>query len=167
MVRLRELKPPLIKLLLLLWGLQLIWLVWYFGPDGGELAFRVTRNQVGPAVRQADPFYCWLTALVAVIPPKATYLFVDDYEAGKEIEARYHLVPRRHILLSPKAPPSFLFQALRQEQATFLVVRFGDQPPGLSVQAAASSPAFHPVIVPGPGKVFQVDFKRLLGGFYD
>lgn len=154
------------RLLLCLWGLQIIWLVWYFGPDGPDLALRVTRDQVGPAVRQEDPFYCWLTTLATIIPPGATYIFIDDYAAGKEIEARYHLIPRRHILLRPEVPPSFLFQALRQERASFLVIRSGDQPLGPGVQAAANSPAFRRIEVPGPGTVFRVDPSRL-GGFYD
>ncbi len=154
------------RLVLCLWGLQIIWLFWYFGPDGPDLALRVTRDQIGPAVRQEDPFYRWLTGLAAIIPPGATYLFIDDYAAGKEIEARYHLIPRRHILLSPEAPPSFLFYALRQERASFLVIRYRDQPLGPGVQAAGHSPAFSRVKLSGPGTVFRVDYSRL-GGFYD
>ena len=78
------------------------------------LAFRARRSgtwsagfaqrDVGAAIRQEDPLYPWAKALSAVIPPDATYVFLDNYEAGKEIEVRYFLAPRRHILLPPEAP---------------------------------------------------------------
>jgi hypothetical protein len=167
MMRLSDVKPWLIKLLLIFWGLQILWLIRHFGPDGRELAWRLSQDRGGPVIRQEDVFYRWLTALAAVMPPSATYVFVDDYEAGKEIEARYHLTPRRHILLSPKAPPSFLYYALRQERATFLVIRATDQPLGPGVRAAANSTAFASMKIEGPGKVFRVDPTRLAGGFYD
>lgn len=149
-----------------LWILQVIWLAWYFAPDVREMAWRVAGRRTGAAVRQEDPFYRWLLALTAIIPPQATYLFLDNYEAGKEIEARYHLTPRRHVLLSPAAPPAFLFHALRQEKASYLVIREGDKPWN-SLGAVKESAAFQPLPVPGPGLVFQVDYDRLQGGFHD
>jgi hypothetical protein len=167
MMGLSDVKPWLVKLLLMLWGLQILWLAWHFGPEGRELAWRLGQERCGPVIRQEDDFFCWLMALAGVMPPSATYVFVDKYEAGKEIEARYHLTPRRHILVNPKTPPSFLFYALRQEQATFLVIRAADLSLGPGVQAAANSPAFAPVKIEGPGKVFRVDPSRLAGGFYD
>ncbi len=103
----------------------------------------------------------------AVIPESATYVFLDDYAAGKEIEVRYYLAPRRHILLSPDLPASFLFYALNQEQAAFLLIRETQKPLGPGVQAALQSPAFQPVNLPGPGLTFRVDFSRLRWGFYD
>lgn len=163
----RNWKSWLVGGILLLWGLQVVWLAWYFAPEIRDLAGRVARRDVGQAIRQEDPFYRWLTALAAIIPKDATYLFLDDYEAGKEIEARYHLVPRRHILLSPEVPPSFLFYVARQEKASFLIIREREKPLGPGAQAATHSPAFQPVPLPGPGLVFRVDYSRLLGSFYD
>jgi hypothetical protein len=149
-----------------LWFLQLIWLAWYYAPDVQDMAWRVASRRTGPAIRQEDPFYLWTLTLAAVIPPRDTYIFLDNYEAGKEIEARYHLIPRKHVLLPPAAPPSFLFHALRQEKASYLVIREGDKA-WSSADAAAESAAFLLLPVPGQGLVFQVDYERLLGRFYD
>lgn len=155
-----------VRLLLLLWALQLLWLAWYFAPEAQDLAWRVASGRTGALVRQEDSFYRWLQALAGVIPPQATYIFLDDYQAGKEIVARYHLLPRRHVLLPPEVPPGFLFYSLRREKASYLVIREGDLPWN-SKDAVENSPAFQPVAVPGPGLVFRVDYTRLLGGFYD
>ncbi len=160
-------KSYLIRTLLVLWGLQVIWLFWHFGPEAGDLARRIARHQVGAAIRQADPLYRWSTALAALIPPDATYVFLDNYEAGKEIEVRYYLAPRRHLLLPPEATAPYLFYVLHQEQASFLIIREGDKPLGPGVQAAVQSQAVQEVAVPGPGKVFRVDHQRLRWGFYD
>jgi len=164
---LRNWRPWLIKCIAFLWGLQVVWLAWHFGPEARELAWRATHHRIGEAIRQEDPFYRWVTALAALISPEATYIFLDDYEAGKEIEARYHLTPRRHILLPPDVPPSFLFYALRKERASFLIIRDRERPLGPGVQAAIRSPAFSPVELPGPGLLFRVDYSQLRGDFYD
>jgi len=156
----------LIKFFLGLWALQVIWLAWYFAPEVQDLAGRLAHRQTGAAVRQEDSFYRWLQTLAGIIPARATYVFLDNYQAGKEIEARYHLTPRRHILLSPEMPPSFLFYALRQEQASWLILREGDKP-WESADAVKNSPAFHLLPDPVPGLVFRVDSSRLLGKFYD
>jgi len=105
--------------------------------------------------------------LAGLMPESATYVFLDDYAAGKEIEVRYYLAPRRHILLSPGVPASFLFYALHQEQATFLLIRESQKPLGPGARAAMHSPAFQPVKLPGPGLTFRVDESRLRWGFYD
>ena len=157
----------LVRLVLGLWGLQVLWLIWHYGPEARDLAQRAARGDVGAAIRQAEPLYCWAAALQDLIPPSATYVFLDDYAAGKEIEVRYHLAPRRHLLLSPEIPASFLFYTLRQEHAAFLLIRESRAPLGLGVQAALNSPAFHRVNLPGPGLVFRVDADRLRWGFYD
>jgi len=157
----------LVRLLLALWGLQVGWLIWHFGPEAADLRRRLARGGVGAAVRQEDPLYRWATLLKNVIPEDAAYVFLDDYAAGKEIEVRYHLAPRRHILLSPEVPASFLFYALHQEHATFLIVRQTRKPLGPGTQAALHSPAFHRVKLPGPGLVFRVDANLLGWGFYD
>ncbi len=148
------------------WVGQTIWLAWYYAPDVKEMAWRVASGRTGTAVRQEDPLYRWALTLAAVIPPRDTYIFLDNYEAGKEIEARYHLTPRKHVLLSPAAPPSFLFHALRQEKASYLVVREGKKP-WKSQDAVAESAAFLLLPVPGPGLVFKVDYERLPGKFHD
>ena len=160
-------RPWFVGLILSLWGLQVLWLIWHFGPEARDLAQRAARGDVGAAIRQEDPLYRWATALEAIIPESATYVFLDNYAAGKEIEVRYHLAPRRHILLSPEVPAGFLFYALQQEQAAFLLIRESPKPPDPGVQAALHSPAFHRVNLPGPGMVFRVDAGLLRWGFYD
>jgi hypothetical protein len=164
---LRNWKLWLTRVLLALWSLQIIWLVWHFLPEARDLARRLAQWQVGEAVRREDPLYRWTQALAALIPPGAAYVFLDNYEAGKEIEVRYHLTPRRHHLLSPETPAPFLFHALHREQASFLIIRQGEKPLGPGVQAAVRSQALQEIAVPGPGKVFRVDHARLHWGFYD
>ena len=157
----------LVGLILGLWGLQVLWLIWHFGPEARDLAQRAARGEFGgrhPAGRAALPLG---HRLEAIIPESATYVFLDDYAAGKEIEVRYYLAPRRHILLSPEVPASFLFYALHQEHAAFLLIRESQKPLGPGAQAALHSPAFQPVNLPGPGLVFRVDASRLRWGFYD
>ena len=157
----------LVGLILGLWGLQVLWLIWHFGPEARDLAQRAARGSLGGAIRQEDPLYRWATALEAIIPESATYVFLDDYAAGKEIEVRYYLAPRRHILLSPEVPAGFLFYALHQEHAAFLLIRESHKPLGPGALSALQSPAFQPVNLPGPGLTFRVDFSRLGWGFYD
>jgi hypothetical protein len=55
---------------------------------------------------------------------------------------------------------------LRQEKASYLVIREGGKP-WSSSDAAAESAAFLLLPVPGPGLVFKVDYERLPGLFYD
>jgi hypothetical protein len=156
----------LIWLFSALWGVQVVWLAWYFTPEVRDLAWRLARQRTGDAIRREDSFYRWLQYLAAAIPPDATYVFLDNYQAGKEIEARYHLTPRRHILLAPETPPNFLFYALRQEKASFLIIREGDKP-WESADAVSHSRAFQLLPLPGPGLVFTVDHTRITGQFYD
>ncbi len=160
-------KSYLTRTILVLWGLQILWLFWHFAPEVQDLSRRLAKHQVGAAIRQTDPLYRWSTALAALIPPDATYVFLDHYEAGKENEVRYFLAPRRHILLPPEASAPYLFYVLHQEQASFLIIREGDRPLGPGAQAAVQSQALRELAVPGPGKVFRVDHQRLRWGFYD
>jgi hypothetical protein len=157
----------LVGLIIVLWGLQVLWLIWHFGPEARDLAQRAASGSLGGAIRQEEPLYRWATALQAIIPESAAYVFLDDYAAGKEIEVRYYLAPRRHILLSPEVPASFLFYALHQERAAFLLIREPQTPLGPGARAAMHSPAFHRVDLPGPGLVFRVEASRLRWGFYD
>ena len=114
-------------LALALWGLQVLWLAWFYWPDVQEMARMAWRGQAGPALRQEDAIYRWSQELAAVIPPMATYVMLERYEPGKELEVRYHLAPRRHVLLLPQTPASFLFYALHQDKAGYLVVREADR----------------------------------------
>ena len=157
----------LVRLIVGLWGLQVLWLIWHFGPEAGDLVHRVARRQVGGAIRQAEPLYRWAADLKAVIPEHAAYVFLDDYALGQEIQVRYFLAPRRHILLPPDVPASFLFSALHREHAAFLLIRKSPRPLGPGAQAALASPAFKRVNLPGPGLVFRVDPDLLRWGFYD
>jgi len=163
----RNWKFWLIQVLLALWGLQLLWLAWHFGPEARDLVRRIAQGDVGEAIRQEDPLYHWARALSALIPPDASYVFLDNYEAGKEIEVRYYLAPRRHLLLPPDATAPYLFYVLHQEQASFLLIREGDQPLGPGAQAVIQSQVAQPVVIPGLGKVYRVDHRRFHWGFYD
>ena len=98
---LKNWKSFLTRALLILWGLQIIWLFWHFAPEVQDLARRIAQDDVGAAIRREDPMYRWAKSLATVLPPDATYVFLDNYEAGKEIEIRYFLSPRRH---TPAAP---------------------------------------------------------------
>lgn len=157
----------LFRLVIGLWLLQLVWLPWFFLQEIKDVANRVTSLSGGEAVRQEDPIHRWLLPLPAIIPPEATYLFLDNYEAGQEIKARYHLYPRRHLLLSPQAPPSLFFHTLRQYGVSYVLVRDKAQPLGPGLAAALKLGAAKRLTVPGPGLVFRVDPGRLAGGFYD
>jgi len=153
--------------LLALWGLQIIWLFWHFGPEVQDLVRRIPQRDVGAAIRHENPLYAWARTLSAVIPPDATYIFLDNYEAGKEIEVRYFLAPRRHLLMAPEAPAPFLFYAFQQEQASFLLRRDRSQPLGPGARAAIRSGGLEPVDLPGPGRAYRVDYTRFRWGFYD
>ena len=137
----RNWKFWLIRVLLALWGLQLLWLAWHFGPEARDLVRRIAQGDVGAAIRLEDPLYRWARELAALIPPDASYVFLDNYEAGKEIEVRYYLAPRRHLLLPPDAVAPYLFYVLHQEQASFLLIREGDKPLGPGARAAIQSQA--------------------------
>ena len=157
----------LCRLVIGLWALQLVWLTWYFRQEIGDVAGRVWSSSGGEAVRQEDPFSRWLLNLPSVIPPEATYLFLDNYEAGKENKARYHLFPRRHLLLSPQTPPSLFFHTLRQYGVSYVLVRDEKRPLGPGLAAALKLGAAERLTLTGPGLVFRVDPGRLARGFYD
>jgi len=156
-----------LRLVLGLFVLQLGWLTFQLRGDIEDLAHRGWQHSWGTAVREEDPFYRWVVELNRAIPLKATYVFLDNYEAGKEVEARYHLFPRRHLLLLPESPPSLLFYTLKQDQVSYIFVRDPKQPQGSGLQAALNLGATKPLHVSGPGLVFQVDPRRIQGGFYD
>lgn len=160
-------KNHLFTAILCLWSLQVLWLAWHFAPEAGDAGKRLLLGTWGQAVREEDPFYRWIAQIKQVIPPRGAYVFLDRYEAAKEIEARYHLYPRRHALLLPQAPPSFLYFEVRRHQASYLLIRDLAQATGPSSWAALHSPAFHPVRFPGPGLVFKVDYRLIHGDFYD
>lgn len=157
----------LVRLFLVAWVAQVAWLGWHIAPEAADVARRLADGRVGEAVRQEDPFHRWLMELARVMPPDSSYVFLDRYEAGKEIEARYYLYPRQHVLKLPNLPPSFLFYALKNCRAGFLVVHTAKEPLSPEVSLAVGAPAFQPLSWPGPGQVFRVDVGRLAGDFYD
>jgi hypothetical protein len=159
--------PWLLRLILILFVLQLGWLVWQLRDDGRDLVRRLWHHSWGAAVRQEDPFYRWVEQIKQAVPPRSTYVFLDNYEAGKEVEARYHLFPRRHLLLLPESPPSLLFYTLKENQATYIFVRDPKALQGPGLQAALDLGAAKPLHIPGPGLVFRVDPRPIKGGFYD
>jgi len=157
----------LFRLVLVLWGLQLAWLAWQLKGEAADIFQRVGGQSWGEAVRREDPLYRWLQNLAQVMPPGSTYVFLDNYEAGKEIEAYYHLFPRRHFLLLPQTPPSRLFYTLRQYGVSYLLVRDRQRPPGPGLKALVDLGAAEQLTIPGPGLVFRVDGSRVKGAFYD
>ena len=157
----------LLGLVLAFFVLQLGWLVWQLRGDLGDMARRGWSHTWGTAVREEDPFYRWVAELDRDVPPGVTYLFLDNYEAGKEIEVRYHLYPRQHLLLLPESAPSLLFYTLRQNNVTYIFVRDAKQPPGPGLKAALDLGAATRLNLPGPGLVYRVDPKVISGGFYD
>ena len=157
----------LLRLVLVLFVLQLGWLVWQFCKDIGDMARRGWSHTWGTTVSEEDPFYRWVAELDRDVPPGVTYIFLDNYEAGKEVEARYHLYPRQHLLLLPESAPSLLFYTIRQNNVTYIFVRDAKTPPGPGLQAALNLGAVARLNLPGPGLVYRVDPKRIHGGFYD
>lgn len=158
----------LFRLILVLWVLQLAWLGWLVREEILDIPWRLWSHSWGQAVRQENPFYRWLVQMDQVLPPDDTYLFVDNYEAGKEIEARYHLFPRRHLLIRPRVPSSLFFHVLRHKQVSYLLLRDPQNSctsPGL--RDALAIEAAEPLPVPGPGLAFRVNPSRIAGGFYD
>lgn len=163
----RTWKSLVYRLFVCLWIIQILWLAWHFAPEAADLGKRLINGTWGQTIRQEDPYFRWLDGLKGIIPPRASYVFLDHYEAGKEIEARYHLYPRRHTLLRPSTPPSFLYFALRRHQASYLLIRDLELPLPPDTRSALTSPAFVPVELPGPGLVFRVNYRLLHGDFYD
>jgi hypothetical protein len=157
----------LLPLVLVLFVLQLGWLVWQLRGDIGDMAHRGWSHTWGSAVREQDPFYRWVAELERDIPPGVTYIFLDNYEAGKEVEARYHLYPRQHLLLLPESLPSLLFYTLRQNNVTYIFVRDAKLASGPGLKAALDLGAAKRLNLPGPGLVYRVDPKLIHGGFYD
>jgi hypothetical protein len=154
-------------MLLGLWGLQLLLVGWHFAPQVRELAERLRENRLGLTVWDEDPFYQWLRDLEQVMPRKSAYILLDQYEAGRYIEARYHLYPRRQVLLSPQTPPSYLFYALRQHEAEFLLIRDRRTTLGTGALAVIYSPVAQEVPLSGPGLAYRVDYQQFHGFFYE
>ncbi len=157
----------LLRLVLFLFVCQLGWLAWQLRGDFADLAHRSWTHTWGNAVSAEDPFYRWVAELNQAIPSGITYVFLDNYEAGKEVEARYHLFPRRHLLLLPESQPSLLFYTLKQNQVSYIFVRDASQPMGPGLKAALELGTAKQLDLPGPGLVFQVDARLIKGGFYD
>lgn len=160
-------KLSLWQVLLGLWLLQLLWLGWHFAPEALDLTRRLAGGRVGEAVRREDAFYRWLQELKALMPPGSTYIFVDCYEAGKDIEARYLLYPRKMVPLNPLASPTVLFEEIVKEQADYLVLRECNLYPQWQFLFQPDNPVFQALPESGPGLVFKVNPRQITGGFYD
>ena len=156
-----------LRLILVLWVLQLAWLAWHLRQEPADLGQRLWGQTWGEAVRRDDPFYRWLVDVQPRLPPEAVYVFLDNYEAGKEIEARYHLFPRQHLLILPASPPSLVFHTLKEHQASFILRREAQGPPGLGLKALLDLGAAQPLNLPGKGQVLRLNPQLITGGFYD
>lgn len=157
----------LVTVILALWLAQVGWLSWWFAPEGKDLINRLLTGQIGAAIRQEEPFSQGLAEVQKIIPPAATYVFLDRYEAGKENKARYLLYPRRHILLNPQIRPAPLFDRLVREQAEYLIIRDGLPPAARYFLEYPNHPAFHYLMESKAGTVYRVRPDLLVGGFYD
>jgi hypothetical protein len=161
----RRVAPFFLYTLLILWLLQVAWLVWRFAPEAAELWPRLW--QVSARAQHGDPLETWLPAIAQVIPPEDTYILIDCYETGQYAKMRYRLYPRRQIRLEPKATPTLLYTMIRQEKARFLVVGGCNQAEHWHFLWQREPQVFRPVPISGPGLIFQVDPTQLIGGFYD
>jgi hypothetical protein len=157
----------LLYLILFLWLGQLGWLVWHFAAEAGDLVHRLVSGRVGEAIRREDAFYCWLEEIREMLPAESTYIFVDCYEAGKDIQARYFLYPRKMVALNPLATPAVLFEEIKKERAEFLVLRECNLYSQWQFLFQPGNPFFRALPEAGAGMVFMVDHRRLTGGFYD
>jgi hypothetical protein len=160
-------RTRLTQALLGLWALQLLLLGWHFAPDAVDLARLLAGGPAGSALRREDPFSRWLLALNGLLPPDSAYLFLDHYEAGKEIEARYLLFPRRHVLLAVTTPPTYLFAALQQERPGFILQRDASQPLGPGLTAALAAGLVGPAPSAGPGLLFRTTAVTPRAAFFD
>lgn len=157
----------LFQVILGLWFLQLIWLTWHFAPEARDIGSRLASGRTGEAVRREEAYYCWLKAIESLVPASSTYIFVDCYEAGKDIEAGYILYPRRISLMNPAATPTALFEEIKKRGAEFLILRECNLYPQWQFLFQPDHPVFQQLPLPGQGMVFKVDLQKLKGGFYD
>jgi hypothetical protein len=157
----------LIKVIFVLWLVQLGWLAWHFAPEAFDLTRRLAGGRTGEAIRQEDHYHRWLEELKTLLPPESTYIFVDCYEAGKDIEARYLLYPRKMVNLNPLATPTVLFEEIKKERAGYLVLRECNLYPHWQFLFQPENKVFQVLPETGAGMVFKVDPRQLTGGFYD
>jgi hypothetical protein len=160
-------KRFLLRVILALWLGQLVWLAWHFTPEAVDISCRAATCRVGEAVRQEESYYQWLEKIKSLVPPSSTYIFVDCYEAGKDIKAGYFLYPRKIITMNPMAAPSFLFEEIKKEGAEYLILRECNLYPQWQFLFQPDNPVFHQLAIPGSGMVFKIDLQKLIGGFYD
>lgn len=142
-------------------------LLWHFGPEAKDLVSRLAQGKWGETIRLEDPLYRWLLEVKRLLPADASYILLDHYEAGKEIEVRYHLFPRTHHLLLPETPPSRLFHLVKVYRAQYLMVREPHHATGSGLLAARAAGVAVPLEAPGPGMVFLLHPEQITHGFYD
>ena len=155
------------QVILGLWLVQLIWLAWHFAPEAMDIGCRLATCRTGEAVRREEAYYRWLQEIQVLVPSSSTYIFVDCYEAGKDIEAGYILYPRKMVTMNPLATPTALFEKIKKEGAQYLILRECNLYPQWQFLFQPDNPVFHPLPVSRPGMVFKVDLQKLTGGFYD
>ncbi len=154
-----------IKILFLLWLLQLAWLAWHFAPEAVALSQRLWAADA--ARGQDESFDRWLAELTQLLPPTSTYILIDCYETGNYTRMRYHLYPRRQVRLDPKTSPAFLFTAIQQEQAAFVILGGCHLAPHWRYILQEPQGVFQTLPTAGSGLVLGVDPGRMVGGFYD
>lgn len=151
----------------LLWLGQLAYLSWHFAPETVTLARDLAAGRWGEALRRQDPLAREAEKLAAVLPPTAAYLFLDYYEAARDIKIRYLLYPRRQVRLEPRVTPTRLYAEIRRQQAEYLVLPRQVVFLGLDFLFQAEPEPFRPLTGDFDALVFQVEPQRLQGDFYD
>jgi hypothetical protein len=153
--------------ILFLWLVQLGWLTWHFAPEALDLTQRLVSGRIGEVVRQEDPYYQWLGEIKELLPPESTYIFVDCYEAARDIQTRYILYPRKMVTLNPLATPTVLFEEIKKERAEYLVLRECNLYPHWQFLFEPGNAVFQALPESGAGMVFRVEPHKVTGGFYD
>lgn len=162
------------------WRLQLIWvmvllgwlgqggwLLWHFAPETKDLIQRLATGTGGEAVRAEDPVAREAKLLACLIPPTATYLYLDHYESGRYLPLRYLLHPRRQVRLDPSLTPSRLYAELQRHQAEFVVLAADTTYPWLDFLFGATPGPFERLWEAAPAVVFRVRLEQVRHPFYD
>lgn len=159
--------PLVLALLLLAWLGQFLWLAWNFAPEVRDLARKLLSRTWGESLREQDPLVQEARQLAALMPPEATYLYLDRYEAGRYLQLRYLLHPRRQIRLNPAVTPTRLYDEVRRWQATFLVIQGWTAYPRLDFLFSADPRPFRRLWEAAPVVVFATPPAEINSSYYD
>ncbi len=151
----------------LLWLGQLAYLSWHFAPETVTLVQDLAAGRWGGGPAAAEPLAQEAEKLAALLPPTATYLFLDYYEAARDIKIRYLLYPRRQVRLEPRVTPTRLYAEIKRRQAEYLVLPRQVVFLGLDFLFSPEPEPFRPLTGDLDALVFQVEPQRLRGTFYD